>query len=363
MRTQVIVQDRALAMGMDVDGRSVVFYVQDFETRQKVHECRVPYKAEKLLLYLGRFPGCTIRACYEAGFSGFWLARFLQRHGVDCSVVTPTDVPKEPNAVKRKNDLTDARRLANVFNMTDIHFVRIPTEQEEANRQLLRVREQVAADKRRCQNQIKSFLMQRHMRYTGKTCWSAAYIRWLKEMHLEQEYDRVSLDFKIVQYEQICAQLKAITDRLRALSETEPYRDDVTRLTAIKGVGWLTAMTWLLEIFRPEDYTDARKISAHLGLVPGEHSSGGEPRMGHITRCGPAIVRKALSEAAWRWIAGDAYAASRYQRIARGCASKKKAIVAMARFLGTIFWAMCVKKEPYEPLRWAQACSPQKVVC
>jgi transposase len=123
-------------------------------------------------------------------------------------------------------------------------------------------------------------------------------------------------------------------------------------LRHIPGVGLLTAMAFLLELFRPEDFATAEALACHVGFTCCEWSSGSRRRQGHITHFGPAILRRLFVEAAWTWVRKDPDARRCFEAISASSKRRKIAIVAMARRLAIVMWAMTVRQQDYA-YRWA----------
>lgn len=105
--------------------------------------------------------------CYEAGPCGFDPYRMLDALGADCDVIAPTLIPRRSGR-KVKTDRIDARNLARLHRAGELTTVRVPTVKEEAVRDLIRVREDVKAERRRAVQRLKSFLLRRGCRYPKK---------------------------------------------------------------------------------------------------------------------------------------------------------------------------------------------------
>ena len=94
-----------------------------------------------------------LRACYEAGPTGFELARLLHRMQVRCEVVAPSLIPKAPGD-KVKTDRRDCRRLARLHRAGELVAIRVPTVQEEAVRDLCRARANMVQDRTRARHRL-----------------------------------------------------------------------------------------------------------------------------------------------------------------------------------------------------------------
>ena len=116
-------------------------------------------------------------------------------------------------------------------------------------------------------------------------------------------------------------------------SRSEKYQENYKRLTSARGVGLITAMTFLLEIFDFGRFPKEDDFSSYLGMTPSQFSSGDKVRLGHITRQGNSNLRRVLIESAWTVIKHDPHLRDKYNRIKARGTNGKKAIVAVARSL------------------------------
>jgi len=337
-----------IVFGLDVDAQTSMVVALDITTGLLEFEGRLKNDESAWRKFLSRFPDRHLWACYEAGVTGFGLCRMLRCLGVDCQVVAPAAISRSPVGKQTKNDRRDAMMLAQLYLNRPRSFVRVPTEQEEADRQLLRTRAQLVNDQVRLKSRIKMLLLYHSLevpRGKGMTPWCRNWRRWLKTLDCPIPV-RCALNALIAALECAEQQIKALSAEIANLSLTDLYRDRCQRLVKIRGVGVLTAMAFLLEVFRPEDFPTAARLASHLGLTQCEYSSAGHIRRGHITHWGPAHLRKLLVESAWIWIQKDSQARRRYLSIRSG-KERKRAIVAMARRLAIVMWAMTVKEQEY----------------
>ena len=351
--SKVIAQNLSVSMGLDVDHKGSCIFAFDIQFGELLFEGKISHSRSDWEEFLVRFPGCSIIACYEAGGIGFNLSRMLNELGVNCKVVAPSQVPRSANDKQQKNDRRDAKRLAMMRVDPIRHWVREPTVEEEADRQLFRVRYQHVCDRTRSKQQIKALLEFHQLKPPSgiKGLWTKSGMDWLKNVACESSV-RIALNAHIATVEHLEVIIGSLDRDIKALSLSDKYKADCDRLTSqLSGVGTLLAMSLLTEVFRPWEFANAKALSCHIGFTPCEWSSGGRLRQGHITRWGVPHLRKLLVEAAWVWIRLDANARIRYREIRFG-KEPKKAIVAMARRLAIVMWAMTVKKEDYN-YQWA----------
>jgi transposase len=213
--------------------------------------------------------------------------------------------------------------------------VAIPPPDVEADRRLNRRRPQLVKKQTRIKNQIQSFLHVHGLNRpeTIKTCWSKAYVEWLSQLRFDYDSDAFLLNQMIRSYHHVRDELAELNQYLRQLSRSPAYRDNYRRITVLRGVGLITAMTFLLELFDLPRFKNTSCFCSYLGLTPSQHSSGEHIRLGHITREGNAHLRRVLIESAWTVIRHDPHLREKYYRIRARGTNANKAIVAVARSL------------------------------
>jgi transposase len=246
-----------------------------------------------------------------------------------------------------KSDRLDCRRLAQLSAKGLLHPVRVPTEQEEADRQVLRLRELLVRKTRSVQSQIKSFLLQHGVdEPAGLGHWSKKSVAALRGLALLPEL-RFCPDLLLDELAHAQEQVRCVTVRLKRLAETDRHHKAVTVMSSVPGVGVITAAAFRLELPEPERFDHDGQVARMTGLAPQVRQSGETRREGGLLRSGNARLRTVLVEAAWRWVRYDETAACRYRRLVGNTGSGKKAIVAMARRLGVLLWRLSVRGEPY----------------
>jgi transposase len=254
---------------------------------------------------LGRFVDGLRRArpvecCYEAGPCGFELQRFLTGRGVTCTVIAPALIPRRPGD-RVKTDRRDAGHLAVLYRAGALTTIHIPTEDEEAARDLLRCREDIRADLLRARHRLSKFLLRHGRRFTATKAWSKRHDAWLRA----QTWPRAALAQTHQAYvravDEAVGRLRAIEQDLRGLLDLECLRERVTRLRCFRGVDDLTALTIAAELGDARRFPSAPRTMKFVGLVPSEHSSGARQARGAITKTGNAHLRRVLVEAAWHY--------------------------------------------------------------
>jgi transposase len=281
-------------VGVDVHARSAVAGVLDAESGELRIE-RVPAASELLVEWLGSLPR-PVRVGYEAGPTGYELARACARSGIACIVAAPGKIPRAPGD-RVKTDRRDAERLVRLLRLGELTPVRVPDQLEEAARDLVRAREDARGDLMRARHRLSKLLLRRGLVWPG-SAWTLAHERWLRGMRFAPAPLAVAFDES---YGAV-AQAKARRDALdRAIAETasdERFAAVVSRLCCLRGVSTLTALALTVELGDWHRF-EPGSLGAFLGLVPSEASSGEHRRQGAITKTGNSHARRLLVEAAW----------------------------------------------------------------
>lgn len=289
---------------------------------------------------------------YEASGLGFGLYDELSDAGIECHVLAPTGLERSVQHRRRKTDERDAQQVlgalrAHVLAGNELASVWIPSQQTRDDRDLVRARVDIADKLTMVKNEVKSLLKRNGISRPeglGKG-WTRSYLSWLKRLADEQDSQlaggaSVSLASKLREIEFIEAELLRLDEHVIALAMTDRYRTAFYELIRLKGVGNLTAMLFLTEIGDLSRFENRRQIAAFLGLAPSTYESGqADDRKGHITRQGPARVRKLLCQATWARVRTDEPTRAVYERLVeRNPKHKKIAVVACMRRLGIEMW-------------------------
>ena len=289
----------------------------------------------------------SVQFVYEAGFSGFWLHRKLTAMEYKCIITPPNRSPSTHDKVK--TDKKDAEKLARFLAGGLLKNVYVPPLSLEADRQLLRLREGHKKKLTRVKNQINSLLHLHGLKWPPEHgCrWTKRFVLWLEELYFTEHNFRFILDQFLVEYRFLRTQTAKITRRIRDMARSIAYQEYFKYLTACKGIGLITAMTFLLELGDISRFPDSISFSSYLGLTPSQHSSGEHVRIGHITHEGNAHLRHVLIESAWSVIRHDPFLRAKYDRIKARGTNGKKAIVAVARSLAVRLRRCLLNEENY----------------
>jgi transposase len=313
-----------------------------------------------------------LRACYEAGPCGFGLARRLKQLGVECEVVAPSLTPKR-SGERVKTDRRDARKLARLLRAGELTAVYIPEATDEAMRDLCRARSDAVDDRRRSRHRLKGFLLRHGYRYQGKSSWSAAHERYLRELVLPHPAMKVILEEYLQGIATAGERIERCEEAMGDLLEQWRLAPAVRALMAMKGFQSVAAMILVSELGEVHRFGHPRQVMAYLGLVPTENSSSDRRRQGHITKCGNAHARWLLVECAQHYASppkvskelsrrqqGQSHEVRsiswraqnrlhhRYTRLLARRLQRNKAMVAVARELCGFIWELLRTQPCYQ---------------
>lgn len=320
----------------------------------------------KCLERLGR--SSRLRVCYEAGPTGYDLARQLNAAGISCTVIAPSLVPRDGRRVK--TDRRDACKLAHFLRSGDLVAVHVPEAATEAMRDLVRARDDAKNAERAARHQLDKFLLRHGRIWAGKTKWTAAHGAWVCQQQFAEAAAQRVRDDGVAAVEQASRRVAQLTEDIAELVPTWSLRPLVVALQALRGVQIVSAAILAAEIGDYERFRSPRQLMSYLGLVPSEHSSGGSRRQGRITRTGNSHARRILVEAAWSYrfrarltkpiatrqepvaprVREIAWKAQqrlhrRYVRLTSRGKSKQQTITALARELAGFVWAIAQEKD------------------
>jgi transposase len=256
---------------------------------------------ESVRRLIARFeaPG-RVWACYEAGPTGYELARVLRSAGMVCEVIAPSLIPTRPGD-RVKTDRRDARRLALLFRAGQLSSVRVPTAAEEAVRDLCRARADMVIDRIRARHRLGKFLLRHGRVWRGGDNWTLKHTAWLDQ----QRFEEPALNETLAHYKATLSARDAAVDAIEAdlwpWCDRAPFADAVHRMAAYRGVTQLGGLTFASEVCDWRRFPTAGMFMAFTGLVPSESSSGERTRRGGITHAGNTHLRAQLIEAAWSY--------------------------------------------------------------
>ena len=297
----------------------------------------------------GQAPAVTL--CYEAGYDGFWLARFLEQRGIECLVMEPASLQVNRRARRVKTDRIDVESILHTLiawcrgERHVCSMVVVPSVEEEDLRRSHRERDRLIRERTAHINRIKGLLFGQGIRGINvkahyKTLTPSALVtadgRPLPE-RLGREITR-----EIERLAQVQAQIVAVEhERDKAPTPcvaTERQRHQLLRL---KGVGPALSSTLTREVYYRR-FVNRRQVASYIGITPSAYDSGEGRRSQGISKAGNRLARVAMIEAAWLWVRHqpDSAPTQWFHDRTRGQKGRIRRImiVALARKLAIAFW-------------------------
>ena len=298
----------------------------------------------KLLDFVASRPRCVV--AMEACASAHHWGREIMQLGHEVRLIPPIYV--KPFVKRQKNDAADAEAICEAAQRPTMRFVTVKGEEQQARGMLFRTRDLLVRQRTQTINALRAHLAEfgvvapqgpAHVRrlasaLEGPSSGLPGLVRELGALLLDRIAD---LDTKIAGLER----------EIRACARRD---EEAARLMTIPGIGPISAMA--LQAFAPpmESFRRGRDFAAWLGLVPRQHTTGGKPRLGRISKMGQRDLRRllitgAMAVVSWAVRRGE----TRDPWLARMLARKphKLVAVALANRMARIVWALMTKKESY----------------
>jgi transposase len=252
---------------------------------------------ERTLRKLNQSGQVQLHCVYEAGPCGFVIYRRLKQLGIDCEVVAPSLTPKKPGE-RIKTNRRDAIKLARSHRAGELTAVHVPDARDEAIRDLCRARTDAVRDQRRSRQQLKALLLRLGYHYTGKSSWTQAHLRYLRELEMAHPAQKVVLEEYLIAISQAGERIGRLTSQIELHVASWRMKPVVEMLMAMRGIQLLAATVLISELGDLRRFDHPRQLMAYLGLVSSEQSTGSVRRLGAITKCGNTHARWFLIECA-----------------------------------------------------------------
>lgn len=290
-----------LYLGLDVHSQSIAIALAEPGGGEVRHYGSISgdlHALEKTLAKIKKaHPGRKLKVCYEAGPTGFVIARRLAQLKTECLVVAPSLVPTR-SGDRVKTDPRDALKLARLLRAGELTAVHVPDATDEAMRDLCRARTDAVQDLRCSRSQLKAFLLRHGYRYQGKSAWNEAHLRYLRELVLPHAAQRVVLEDALRAISVAADRIARLEEAMSALLPSWEMKPVVEALMGLRGFQMVGAMVMVSELGDAWRFEHPRQLMAYLGLVPTENSSGGKRHQGAISKAGNSHARWLLIEAA-----------------------------------------------------------------
>jgi transposase len=337
--------------GLDVDKTSIsVTFTNHQET---IRSMRIPYSSDHLIHYVHRhFPGQKVAFAYEAGPTGYGLHDQLTAEGYPCLVVAASMIPTAPGQRVKTNRL-DSQKISECLRGGQLKSIHVPSSSYRQLRHLTQLRDTFVRQATANKCRIKALLLLEGLPFPEAPVgsqWSKRVIAELKQLDCSGAV-RFKLDRLLLSLEFSQKQAVETTREIRRFCRQDPeIHPCMEYLISIPGIGGIVASHLLARIGDWRQIRNVRQLSAFLGLVPTEHSTGEVVQRGAITRSGDGRLRNKLIQSAWSAIRQDPELTEFYRRVGQKHPrdrAAKKAIVAVARKLTTRIYAVLHEQRPY----------------
>jgi transposase len=285
-------------VGLDVHATKIVAAVLDAETGQ-LQVFAMTGENAKAAAFCAGLPR-PVRVAYEAGPTGYGLARELIKRGVECVVAAPSKIPRA-SGDRVKTDRRDAEHLVRLLLAGKLHAVRVPGDEEEALRDLVRARDAVRMDLMRCRHRLSKLLLRHGIRFDDGAAWTQRHRDWLATVTLQWAAAQATLLDARGAVDALAQRRDALEREIVAMLPSSPWVVQVGRLRCLRGVDTLSAVGLCAEIGDFERFARPGKLMSYVGLVPCESTTGQQRRLGAITKTGSGHARRLLVEASWHY--------------------------------------------------------------
>jgi transposase len=278
--------------------------------------------------------------CYEASNGYGFLSDMLFRMADKVVVAHPGQLRLIFRS-KRKNDRVDAEKLAKLLFLDEVPPVYVPSLNIREWRDMVTFRSHLVRDQTATKNRLRA-LLRTHGMEAPKGLWSRKGMVWLEQRTWPSEEAALRRDLLCEELAHHKRRIKRVERHLASIAKTHP---GVALLMTVPGVGIRTAEAMVAWIDRPARFVANKRIGSYFGLVPCQDTSAGKERLGHITRQGPSLVRKLLTEASWQAIRRSPEVRRYFERVQKGDPRNRKkiALIATAHYLARVMLAMLNK--------------------
>jgi transposase len=255
---------------------------------------------EPVVAWLAALPA-PVHAVYEAGPTGYGLARLAAARGIRVDVIAPGKTPRAA-ADRIKTDRRDAELLVRQLMAGALRPIHVPSPAMEAARDLVRAREDVRCDLSRARHRVSKLLLRHGQVYPrDRSTWTREHRKWLASRRFDESNTELAYIDALAAVDGLTSRRDALAERLSQVASDAQLWPIVARLRAFRGIDTLTALALVCEVGDWERFERADQLAAWVGLVPSLTQSGESRASGSITKTGSRHARRLLVEAAWHY--------------------------------------------------------------
>jgi transposase len=302
-------------------------------------------RREQVSEFFGSVPRCIV--AMEATRGAHYWARVIGTFGHEVRLIAPQFV--KPYVRGQKNDMQDAAGICEAASRPEMRFVPQKSIPQQDMQMLHRIRSRLVGNRTQLGNQIRGLLAEYgviiplHLSYLRRQL-----IELTSEPH--PQLTPFAQELFVSLYEELCGIDERIQAMERRIQQAFQREEACQKIAQVEGVGPLIATAIVAAIANGKAFRNGRELSAWLGLVPRQHSSGDKQRMLGISKRGDPYLRMLLIHGArsvvYRCVAKtdsrSRWIADKQRRL-----GTTKACVAVANKNARIIWALLAKDEPY----------------
>ena len=304
---------RILKIGMDVHTTNYTLCVLEpslendstihFQTQVKpevknivdvINKLKEKFKDEELDITCG----------YEAGCLGYSLYHELEDKDIKCIILAPSTMAVQKGGKKIKNDVRDARQIADCLAYGGYHSVYIPTSLDNSVKEFIRMRDDIKQNLKSVKQQIIALCVRNGFIYSDSSYWTDKHISWINNLKFNEPLLKETLGEYMIEYHHLASRVEQFDKRIEEISKKDIYIEKVNKLKCFIGIRTHTALSLIVET---SDFTRFKKgnlYGAWLGLIPGQDASAQKDTRLGITKAGNRHLRRLLTEAAQSYSRG-----------------------------------------------------------
>jgi transposase len=328
-----------------IDLAKKVFHLVGTDTTGKIL-WRKRLSRNALMPFIAQLPPVLIgmEAC---GGAHYWARRFRE-HGHEVKLMAPQFV--KPYVKSNKNDTRDAEAIAEAVTRPTMHFVPVKDVEQQDIQALHRIRERLIGERTALVNEVHGLMNE----YGIVIPKGVPKFRQAVVDKLESEKDKLTplsqeLFWKLLEeFAALEQQIAFYQEKLESLAKTHP---ECQRLMTIPGLGPITATALIAAVGDVEVFKNGRQFAAWLGLVPKQHSTGGQTRLLGISKRGDSYWRKLLIHGARARLRFAGFKTDGRSRWIQGLLERRgwnRTAVAVANQNARIVWALLSRGGIYQ---------------